>query len=316
MKIKNSKLNVVFFGTSNFAVPTLKSLIDNQYNIAAVYTVPDKPAGRKQILTPPAVKELSLEHSLKVIQPKTLKDDSTFEEFKSLQSDLCVVAAYGKLIPDRYLEIPQYKFLNIHPSLLPKYRGPSPIQSAILNGDTETGLTIMVVDAEMDHGPILKQATYDLRPTTNFIQAYTDLAHLGARLLSEVILDWVEGKIKPVEQDHSQAAICKKITREDGKIDWSQPAQKIHNQIRALNPDPGTWTMWNGKVVNIKEAKILNDKYPNIKAGEIIQTENRVLVGTGSEPLILQKIQLEGTKEMSIDEFIRGRKDFINSKLG
>src|SRR3989344_7375138 len=240
--MKNN-LNIVFFGTPDFAMPVLDALIKNGYNVSH-------------------------------FQTKSLKDEQTFEDFKFLNPDLCVVAAYGKILPARYLDVPKYSFLNIHPSLLPKYRGPSPVQTAILNGDpvveisdaysinkpkshygasTETGVTIMLMDELVDHGPILAQKTYNLQPTTYNLQASKELFELGAELLVKTLPGYINGELKPKEQDHSQATFTKMFTREDGRINWDDPAQKIYNRIRALNPEPGTWTTWKGKVINIKK---------------------------------------------------------------
>lgn len=283
-------MKIVFWGTSEFAVPALKALHGAGFDLTVI-TMPDKPIGRKNILTPPPVKVTAEKLGLKVLQPPKLKDDIFFEDYKSLSPDLCVVTAYGKIIGQRYLDVPKHGFLNIHPSLLPKYRGPSPIQTAIMNGDTETGVVITIVDADMDHGPILKQTTYNLQPTTTYQEAHDELAKIGAKLLVETIPEYIDGKIKPQEQDHSKATFCKMLERADGKIDWSRSPQEIYNQIRALNPEPGTWTTWKDKVFNIKSAKLVDNK------------------------LELLIIQLEGKKETSFPDFLSGHPDFDISQL-
>ena len=284
-------MKIVFFGTSEFAVPALKELVTNGYELMAVVTMPDQPSGRKKVLTPSPVKVVSKKLCLKVLQPPKLKDDTFFEEFLALKPDFCVIAAYGKIIAERYITTPKYGFLNIHPSLLPKYRGPTPIQAAILNGDSETGVIIMQIDKEMDHGPILKQTTYNLQPTTTYQEAHDELAELGAKLLVETIPKIISGEIKPQEQDHNQATYCKIFTRKDGKIDWARSPQEIYNQIRALNPEPGTWTTWYDKVLNIKKAILVDGK------------------------LSLTTIQLEGRKETSMFDFLSGHPDFDISQL-
>lgn len=266
----------------------MKKLHEAGYDIAAMVTVPDKLVGRKKVLTAPPLKTAALELDIPVYQPVSLKkDEEFFETFRTLNPDLAVVAAYGKIIPERYLEIPKHGFLNIHPSLLPKYRGPTPVQSALLNGDKETGVTIMVLDKDMDHGPLLAQEKYDIWPKTTFPQLHDELAAIGADLLIKIIPGFINGEIRPKVQNHDQVTICKIYEREDGKIDWSKPVQEIYNQIRALNPEPGTWTTWQGKVLNIKKAAVASDG--------------------GLEPLI---VQLEGGKEMSFPEFLRGHPDF------
>lgn len=292
---------VVFFGTSEFAVPALKLLIKSGYNISAVFT------GKGPINT------LAREHKIKVFQPASLKrDEAVFEEFKNLKPDICIVAAYGKILPQKFLDVPRYGFLNIHPSLLPKYRGPSPVQTAIINGDpalqrtdvfgktnrslsvgagAETGVTIMLMDEKIDHGPILAQKPYYLLPTIYYPQAEKELAELGAKLLIETIPKYIAGEIIPEEQNHSQVTFTKMFSRDDGHINWSEGSVKIYNQIRALNPEPGTWAVWKNKIINIKKSELHEGK------------------------IIIKTVQMEGKKEMLFEEFIRGHSDFEISQL-
>lgn len=291
-------MKIVFFGTSEFAAPALKALLRAGYDVQAVVTLSDKKVGRKKILTSPPIKNTALELGISVFQPESLKDDSFFESFKNWQPDFCVVAAYGKLIPLKYLDFPRFGFLNIHPSLLPKYRGPTPIQTAILNGDNETGVTIIVVDEEMDHGGILARREFKFsNPSTDLGQVFQfsnskeielKLSQLGAELLIEVLPKYISGEIKPKEQDHIQATFTKKFKREDGKVNWERPLEETFNQIRALSPEPGAWTIWEEKVLNIKSAKL------------------------SRESLVLERVQLEGGREMSAAEFTRGHPGFNN----
>lgn len=273
---------IVFFGTPEFAVPSLKKLS----GVVGVVTAPDKPLGRKQVLTPSPVKTTALDLGLPVFTPATLKDTAFFETFKNLKPDLCIVVAYGKLIPQKYLDVPQLGFVNVHPSLLPAYRGPSPIQSAILDGCASTGVSIMLLDAEIDHGPVLAQESYTIPTDAYFPQVEHDLAKLGASLLKTTL----DKQFEPQEQDHANATFTKKFTREDGKIDWSQPAITIYNRIRALAGNPGTWTVVNGKTLNILRAHIADNKVaPDL-------------------------VQLEGGKPMDWDAFLRGHPNL--DKLG
>jgi len=255
-----NNFKIIFFGTPDFAMPVLEALTKNGYNVSR-------------------------------FQPQSLRDERVFEEFKSLQPDLCIVAAYGKILPARYLEIPKYGFLNVHPSLLPKYRGPSPVQTAILNGDTETGASIMIVDQEIDHGPVLASAPYQIPDSKQNTEIVEEIFRLGAQLLIDILPKYLNKEIKPVEQDHSQATFTKMFSREDGRINWSESGDKIYNRIRALNPEPGTWTKWNGKIINIKKAELCDGKI-NIKT-----------------------IQMEGKKDMSFEEFLRGQPGFDISQL-
>src|SRR3989344_324010 len=235
-------MKLVFFGTSKFAVPALKKLADSDYEIAAVITQPDKPAGRKQELSPSPVKEAAQELGLKILQPSKL--DSKFE---IPDSDIFIVASYGKIIPKSILAIPKYGTLNIHPSLLPKYRGPSPIQSAILNGDKETGVSIMVLDAEMDHGPVLANVKAQISNNKGFRELHDGLAVTGAELLMEVLAKYINGEIKPQPQDHSQVTFTKIITKDDGRIDWNKPAEVINNLIRAYEDWTVAWPTLDGQ---------------------------------------------------------------------
>ncbi|KKU90162.1 MAG: Methionyl-tRNA formyltransferase [Candidatus Yanofskybacteria bacterium GW2011_GWA1_48_10] len=326
-------MTIIFFGSSEFAVPTLRALFNSGYSLPAVVTVPDQPVGREHVLTPPPIKREAEKLGLKVLQPETLKNYDFLDEIKALEPDLGVVAAYGKIIPERYLNMPKHGFLNIHPSLLPKYRGPTPIQSAILNGETTTGVTIMVVDKEMDHGPIIRQTTYDQpawpvgrQPTIFYKQIHDELAELGAKLLVETIPDYVNGKTKPVEQDHSQATFTKFFSRIEGHIDWSQTAGQVYNKIRALNPEPGTWTIWRGALMNIRgsenwKLRITPAYRPGRQPttydiGTIIKENGKIIVECGEGYLELDRILLEGKKETSALEFSNGHPDFIGSKFG
>ena len=281
-------MKVVLFGTSEFAVPALEALYGAGFDLTVV-TMPDKPSGRKKVLTPSPVKVTAEKLGLKVLQPPKLKDDIFFEEFKSLEPDFCVIAAYGKIIAERYITTPKYGFLNIHPSLLPKYRGPTPIQAAILNGESETAVTIMQIDKDMDHGPIFVQKEFSIGPNETYQELHDRLAEEGARILIEVIKNF--DTITPQEQDHTQATFCGIYKREDGRIDWARSPQEIYNQIRALNPEPGTWTTWNDKVLNIKKATLIDGK------------------------LSLTTIQLEGKKETCMSDFLSGHPDFDISQL-
>ena len=321
-------MNIIFFGTSEFAVPALKALVTEKYDIVAVITQPDKPTGRKQTPTPPPVKIAAEKLGLKVLQPQNLKIE-TLENLLEivnckLKIDIGIVAAYGKILPKQFLDAPEYGFINIHPSLLPKYRGPSPIQTAVLNGEAETGVSIMLIDEQIDHGAILVQQKFEIR-NSKFEIIAKDLAELGAKLLIETLPKYISGEIKPQPQDHSQATFTKMFTRADGRINWSEPAEKTYNQIRALNPEPGTWTTWHpstssgqaNKVINILDVTSRGDVSPQTKetSGTIRKIDGDVAVATGKCYLVLKQIQLEGGKEMDARDFINGHPDFPNSVL-
>ena len=282
-------MKLVFFGTSKFAVPALKKLADSDYEIAAVITQPDKPAGRKQELSPSPVKEAAQELGLKILQPSKL--DSKFE---IPDSDIFIVASYGKIIPKSILAIPKYGTLNIHPSLLPKYRGPSPIQSAILNGDKETGVSIMVLDAEMDHGPVLANVKAQISNNKGFRELHDGLAVTGAELLMEVLAKYINGEIKPQPQDHSQVTFTKIITKDDGRIDWNKPAEVINNLIRAYEDWPVAWTTLDGKRLKIFEAEVVSETG---KQGELKMKNSSLIIFASSSALEIKILQLEGGKK-------------------
>lgn len=254
--------------------------------------------------------------------PGDIGRENYFETFKKLNPDVCVAAAYGKIIPKEYLEVPKHGFLNIHPSLLPKYRGATPIQTAILNGDKETGVTIILMDEKVDHGPIL--INNELRITNNddYWTLENKLAKLGAELLIEILPKWIRGEIKPVEQNHAEATYTKKFSWQDGKIDWSKPAEDIGRQIRALGREPGVWTKWDpstgsgqAKVLKVVGAEPVESKL-SAEPGKVAEIEDQVAVSCGRGAVILREVQLEGRNKMTAADFIRGRPNFIGSVLG
>lgn len=277
-------MKIVFFGTSEFAVPALKKLPASGWDIVAVVTQPDKPAGRKQLPLPSPVKIAAEKLGLKILQPEKLSAISY-----NLKADLFIVASYGKIIPKAILEIPKWGVLNIHPSFLPKYRGPSPIQAAILNGDEETGVTIIKLDERMDHGDVVAQERIkNYEPRITYRDLHDKLAELGSDLLIKILPDYIAGKIKPVPQDHSKASFTKIITKDDARIDWSKPAEEIGRVIRAYSAWPVAWTTLDGKRAKIYSAEI----------------------SSASELEILE-LQVEGGKRMTMKEFLRGRRDEI-----
>lgn len=312
----STDLRIVFFGTPDLAVPVFERLFAYGYVPVAVVTAPDQPVGRKKTLTPPPMKEAAALRSIPVFQPSTLKDPSFLEQFKALQPDLCVVVAYGKLIPKSYLELPKFGFLNVHPSALPEYRGPSPIQAAIMDGKAETTVSVMLLDEEMDHGPVIAARTTAIDPDAYYIEVAKNLFDQGARLLVEILPEWLAGSLKGKEQDHSKATFTKLLDREDGKIDWNQPVEAIYNKIRALSHEPGVWTTWNGKMIRIIAAKPssvcpINNPQP----GTVIHSPHTTAVMTGSCTLILEIIQVEGGTPLPIEDFVRGHADFTTAVL-
>ncbi|MBI2552621.1 methionyl-tRNA formyltransferase [Candidatus Uhrbacteria bacterium] len=309
---------LVFFGTPEFAVPTLTALDDAGFEIAAVVTQPDKPVGRGLRVETPPVKVKAEELGLTVLQPLSLGNAATSLS-DELRADFGVVVAYGKIIPKDVLNVFPRGILNVHPSRLPKYRGPSPIQAAILNGDRETGVTIMLLDEGMDHGAILAQAKIAITPKATGNSLNETLAQTGAKLLVETLPKYLAGEIKPQEQDHAQATYTKILTREDGHIDWNKPAQYIERQVRAYDAWPGTWTLWERRRLKILRAVLRHNTIgcaANRAPGYVWKPEDRRLaVNCGAGSLILEQLQIEGKKPMSADEFLRGYPKFLGGIL-
>lgn len=277
---------IVFMGTGNFAEISLKRLIKSPYKPYLVITEPDKPAGRGQKININNVKILAKQENIKVWQPKKISEISN--ELSQLAPDIIIVVSYGQIIPKSIIKIPKFGILNVHPSLLPKYRGASPIQSAILAGDKLTGVTIIKMDEKVDHGPILEQIEFPINKNDNFLSLSYNLAHLGANLLVRIISRYISGQIKTKKQNHKKAIYCKTIKKEDGKIDWNNPPEEIERKIRAYYPWPGAYTTVNGKRLKICQAHLKNNK------------------------LIIDKVQLEGKREINFDAFLRGYRQNVD----
>ena len=304
-------------GTPQFAEVILECLLHSPYRVVAVYSQPDKPVGRGREVAWSPVKRLAMEHKIPVIQPTTLKSVEAVEELASFKPELIVVAAFGHILSQEVLSLPKFGCVNVHPSLLPQHRGPSPVASALLRGDQLTGVTIMLMDGGMDSGPILAQREVgiSLEDTTGSLTQ--KLAEIGAELLLETLPRWLDGELKPQPQDESQATYSKVITSEDGKIDWHLPAVELWRRVRAYNPWPGCYTWWQGKRLKIHEAVPFSEA-GNGEVGKVIALPEPASVGvvTGRGILGLCQIQLEGKRRMGVGEFVRGQRNFIDSILG
>ncbi len=285
------KAKIIFIGTSTFAVPALAKLIKEKYQLVKVITSPDKPVGRQQEIVFSPVKKAALKLKLPLCQPADIS--SIKEELIDLQPELIILAAYGQIIPQEIIEIPANGSLNLHPSLLPKYRGPSPIQTAILRGEIKTGLTIMLMDDKIDHGPIVTQQELRIKKEDNYQTLEKRLAKLAADLLLNTLPDYLNKKIKPIRQQEEKATYTKIITRPDGRIDWSQEAIQISRQIRAFYPWPGAWTEFNNLRIKILKAKAVSRKQP-------------YALPTAKGYLLLETVQPAGKKPMSGADFFRG----------
>lgn len=314
---------IVFMGASEFSVPVLLALLKDGYSIKMVYTRPDSPAGRgRKILLSP-VKRAALDNSLLIRQPKSFRDKEELEHLKSLNPDVIIVAAYGLILPKEVLSLPPFGCVNVHPSLLPRFRGPSPIPSAILAGDKESGASIMRMDEGVDTGPVLKKQSLPILAEDTTETLTHKLAELGGSLLLQVLPDLFEGKIKPLPQDpplQAEAAYSKMIKKEDGEISWqSDTAGEIWLRIRAFYPWPGCYTRWNGKLLKILKAEPLDFQEAPGKVVEMSLQEGVpkkiIAVGTREGVLGLELIQYEGGHLMTAGEFARGHRDFVGATL-
>lgn len=313
------KIRVVFMGTPEFAAVMLDGLIDGGYNVVGVVTKPDKPAGRDQEPSASRVKEVALEHSLPIEQPERI-DDEAISKIVAWKPDLIVVAAYGKILPQSVLDIPGFGCINVHASLLPKWRGASPIQNALLAGETETGITIMLMDKGMDTGDIIAQEKTEISPDETKELLLLRLTGLGRDLLLKTIPLWVRRKIASQPQDGTQATLCQLIERNDGRIVWNDDAESIYNRYRALFPWPGIFAFWkkDDGLLRIKLHKISYQKQSpttEYQVGQVIEVGEKVGVLTGSGVIFLEEVQLEGKTRMPMEEFVRGNQDFIGSLL-
>lgn len=300
-------MHVIFFGTPAEAVPVAAAVAKSHHALIAVVCQPDKPAGRGKKNVAPPIKVWADEHGIPVHQPAKL-NDGTFEDWlKDHAPDCCAVAAYGRILKAPILAVPSHGYLNVHPSLLPKYRGPSPIQTTLLNGDKVTGVTIMAMDEGMDTGPILLQEELPVDAQDNACTLSEKLFGRGAEMLIKG-LDLVEAEHAHfTPQDEALASYTRMFEKDDGRIDWSQPAQDIHNRIRACNPWPIAFTQLTGESLRIHEAAVCHESYPE-EPGTIVRIEtDQIVVACGKEALAIRTLQAPGKRAMPADAFLRGR---------
>ncbi len=310
-------MRVVFMGTPEFALTSLRHLLLNQYEVVAVYTQPDRAAGRGRLPVSSPVKREALEWGLPVVQPVSFKEAEAVAQLASFHPDVIVVAAFGQILPQSVLDIPRYQCINIHPSLLPRFRGASPVAAAILAGDEFTGVSIMLMDRGLDTGPVLAQAQVPIsaQDTTGSLTAKLSL--IAAQLLLEVLPRWTRGEITPRPQDESKASYSGEFSKKEGGINWHLSAVDIWRRVRAFNPWPGCYTEWQGKQLKIIEAVPLPEG-DKLEAGQVValNKEGAVFgVNTGEGILGIFKVQLEGKRTMSSGEFLRGQRQLIGATL-
>ena len=314
------KKKIVFMGTPKFAVPVLEMLIE-KYGVDLVITQPDKKVGRKKVLTAPPVKVIAEEKGIKVLQPEKISnDENVLSELKELNPDIIITAAYGQLVPETILEIPKYKCINVHGSLLPKLRGGAPIQYSILEDHRKTGITIMYMVKKLDAGDMISKVEVDILDSDNYESLHDKLSIAGRDLLKETLPNIFTGNIAPEKQDDSLATFARNILREDEKIDWNKSAREIFNQIRALDPTPGAFTyldenvlkIWNSEVVDLEE------NFSSKKVGTIIKQDKKHIYLLCGENTVLKvkELQISGKKRMPVVNFLSNKKDYVGTILG
>ena len=310
-------MRIIFMGTPAFAVAPLEHLVLNQYQVVAVYTQPDRPAGRGRSLVSPPVKKVALPCKLPVVQPASLKKVEVVAQLADFHPDVIVVAAFGQILPQSVLDIPRYGCINIHPSLLPRFRGASPVAAAILAGDEFTGASIMLMDSGLDTGPILAQAPIPISSQETTGSLTSKLTLVAAQLLQEVLIRWTRGEITPQPQNEAEATYSASIAKEEGMIDWHLSAIDIWRRVRALQPWPGCYTRWQGKRLEIIEAVPLPGE-GTFEAGQVVALDRKGAafgINAGDGILGVLKVQLEGKRVMSAVDFVRGQRQLIGALL-
>jgi len=305
-------LNVIFAGTPEFSVAPLQALLDSEHNVIAVYTQPDRPAGRGRKLTASPVKNLALEHNIPVYQPQTLRDESAQAELNALNADLMIVVAYGLILPKAVLDMPKFGCLNIHASLLPRWRGAAPIQRAIESGDAETGVTIMQMDIGLDTGDMLIKKTTAIQTDDNAQTLHDRLSTLGCDALLETLAQLQNNQLSPEKQNENLVTYAEKMHKAEAQINWSQSAQTIVRKVQAFNPWPVAFTQFNDQPLRILQAHIAQEPENQTLeklAGLVLKVSKQgMLISTGSEPIWLTQVQPAGKKPMAAYDFAQARK--------
>jgi methionyl-tRNA formyltransferase len=296
-------MRIVFIGSGDIGVPTLQALLTSEHEVVGIVTQPDKPVGRAQLIEPPPIKKVLAGVKISTFQPVRIKERQAIEEIRALVPDVIVVAAYGQILPRDVLEIPNVACLNLHASLLPRWRGAAPIQAAIAAGDQETGITVMYMDERLDTGDILLQRQIDIPPTDTGGSLHDRLAKIAPDALLDSLGLLVKSSAPRIPQDNTRVTYAPKLKREDGKIDWSEPADVIERKIRAFNPWPGAFTKLDGPNLKIFSASIVD---LSGKPGEILGSGKELVIAAGERALSLEEVQLEGKRRMSATEFLRG----------
>jgi|HigsolmetaAR203D_1030402.scaffolds.fasta_scaffold08633_2 methionyl-tRNA formyltransferase len=324
---------IVFMGTPDFAVPSLEALLAGGYNVVAVVTQPDRPKGRKLIPTPPPVKEAALRHGLQVLQPEKLRREEAIRQIADLGPDLIVTAAYGQILPRAVLDMPRYGCINVHASLLPKYRGGAPIHRSIMEGEKVTGVTIMYMAEGLDTGDMISRVEVPIEDDDHAGSLHDKLSSAGARLLAETLPRILDGTAEAVPQNEAEATYAPNIRREDERIDWNKTTLQVYNHIRGLHPWPVAYTLWNGEVLKVWWAEMRNPKgeerpregrsgerdesVSRAEPGTVVRVaDDAIEVRTADGSVWLTEIQPAGKRRMTVREFLRGGRIEAGTRLG
>lgn len=299
-------MKIVFMGTPDFAVPSLDILVKNGYEVASVVTQPDKPKGRGNKLTPPPVKEYALNNNIPVLQPEKVKTGTFAQQLREIAPDLLVTVAYGRILPQEVLDIPPYGCVNVHGSLLPKYRGAAPIQWSVINGDSITGITTMYTDIGMDTGDMLLKREVEIGINETAGELHDKLSIIGAEVLLETLKELEKGTLVRIPQPADEATYVTMISKETGRIDWSKTMEQIHNLVRGTDPWPGAYTFYKGERMRVWKTEYSNIEKAS-KPGEIIEVKKEgILVGTGKGNIMLKEIQFDSGKRLKVEQYLAG----------
>lgn len=309
-------LKIIFAGTPDFSVPTLKELIDSTHTVVAVYTQPDRPAGRGRKLTQSPVKLLAMQHNIPVIQPKTLRCNNEVENLKAFSADVMVVVAYGLLLPSSVLDLFPYGCINVHASLLPRWRGAAPIQSALLNGDQVTGITIMQMTEGLDAGDSLATAETKIALEDNSQRLHDRLSSMGAELMLSTLIEVEASTLSPQRQNEALVTYAPKIKKSDALLDWGQSATKITQKIRAYYGWPVAYTYYRGHILRVWQAVVYSQESAELPGTMRLHEKGQLVVSCGEGSVLLQMVQLPGKKPMSTADFLNAHRDFDQYRLG
>lgn len=303
-------------GTPEFAIPTLERLL-REYVVVGVVTQPDRRAGRGRHMTTSPIKELAMAEGVPVFQPETFRREASVEQLRVWEPDVMIVAAYGQILPQAVLDIPPLGVLNVHASLLPRWRGAAPVEGAILAGDAITGVTIMKLDAGMDTGPVLAKREIKIRPNETAGELENRLSDLGADLLMDVLPAYLAGDLQPEPQPEEGVTVTRPIRKKQARIDWDRSAEDLHNHVRAFAPEPGAYTFWDGRRLKIFRTEVVEpEDEPEGEPGTVAVRGDRPVVVTGHGCLALVRIQMAGKRPMDASAFVRGRRNFVGATLG